>query len=474
MASAQLDKINKRLKGNISSLDDNLQDMVTSLRRQLYDITLSLLVDLDGIGRVNGLAASRALDLNQLSSLIQDRIRVLQNPSDCKKAKFMLVSLNRPCAFGCNVHHLVYCFQVAYATGRTLAFDSSETSHYTSWWEQNFEPLAKNCDRDGAETVANLDNIYSNITTLKCPYIFDFDAKLEILPQAIPEDLAPALMRLHGRPSVWFMGQLLHYLMRPRPHLQEMLDRLASSYKLTGPNRSPVVGVHVRRTDKLVLEAKFHSLNEYIVHVDRYFDFIDRQRQMMARNSEWIGDIHAPSTSSASKVARQVFLATDDPSVFEDAVIYFPHHKFHGDPNRARSADVQRRTTNDSILGITLDIMLLSKADYLVCTFSSQVCRVAYELMQARHQELGDASSLAKSIDSFYYFGGEQTSYCEVIVDDEDNGIQRGTLVQMLGNNWDGFSVVKRKNQDKSFLIPSYKLQDRILVAQMGYHTLTA
>ena len=47
--------------------------------------------------------------------------------------------------------------------------------------------------------------------------------------------------------------------------------------------------------------------------------------------------------------------------------------------------------------------MLLSECDYLVCTFSSQVCRLAYELMQAH---VVDASWRISSVDDPWYFGG--------------------------------------------------------------------
>lgn len=50
----------------------------------------------------------------------------------------------------------------------------------------------------------------------------------------------------------------------------------------------------------------------------------------------------------------------------------------------ANTATVGRRYSFDSLKNIILDVWLLSETDYLVCTFSSQVCRLAYELMQSR------------------------------------------------------------------------------------------
>lgn len=56
-------------------------------------------------------------------------------------------------------------------------------------------------------------------------------------------------------------------------------------------------------------------------------------------------------------------------------------HLFH---LTANTASVGRRYSFDSLKNIILDIWLLSETDFLVCTFSSQVCRLAYELMQSR------------------------------------------------------------------------------------------
>ena len=62
------------------------------------------------------------------------------------------------------------------------------------------------------------------------------------------------------------------------------------------------------------------------------------------------------------------------------------------------------RYTDNSLYGIILDLHLLSLSDHLVCTFSSQVCRAAYELMLTYDP---DASSHFTSLDDVYYYGGQ-------------------------------------------------------------------
>ena len=56
--------------------------------------------------------------------------------------------------------------------------------------------------------------------------------------------------------------------------------------------------VHVRRTDKLKGEAKFHGIEEYMFHVNQYYEYLET-RQTVDR--------------------RRVYIATDDPSVLKQA-----------------------------------------------------------------------------------------------------------------------------------------------------------
>ena len=62
--------------------------------------------------------------------------------------------------------------------------------------------------------------------------------------------------------------------------------------------------MHIRRSDKIGLtnpdykEAAYHSVDEYMFHVESYFNQIDMD-----------GKINA----------RRVYLASDDPSVFSEA-----------------------------------------------------------------------------------------------------------------------------------------------------------
>jgi glycoprotein 6-alpha-L-fucosyltransferase len=126
----------------------------------------------------------------------------------------------------------------------------------------------------------------------------------------------------------------------------------------------------------------------------------------------------------------------------------YSKYKFIFDKSNAESASVTSRYTPDSAQGVIMDIYFLSRCDYLVCTFSSQVCRLAYELMQVRYP---DASWRFKSLDDVYYFGGQKEHIIEAVYDHEppENSdeieLKKGDLISLAGNHWNGFSKGKNK-----------------------------
>ena len=136
--------------------------------------------------------------------------------------------------------------------------------------------------------------------------------------------------------------------------------------------------------------------------------------------------------------------------------------------SNARLAAMSSRYSPESAQGVILDIHFLSQCDYLVCTFSSQVCRMAYELMQARFP---DASWRFKSLDDVYYFGGQNGHTMVAIYDHEPSGLDHaeielrvGDELGLAGNHWNGFSKVRNFRTFKDGLVPSYKIKDIVLV----------
>jgi glycoprotein 6-alpha-L-fucosyltransferase len=88
---------------------------------------------------------------------------------------------------------------------------------------------------------------------------------------AIPEEISKSLVTLHGAPIVWFIGQIVHYIMRPSPDMMKFINKQKEIFKF----KHPSVGIHVRRTDKIGTEAAFHPLSEYMKFVDDYYNKLD-------------------------------------------------------------------------------------------------------------------------------------------------------------------------------------------------------
>ena len=81
----------------------------------------------------------REAEARSLSGLVQARLHHLQNPPDCAAARKLVCNLNKGfvlyrlakhltvlcrCGYGCQIHHAIYCFLVAYGTERTLILKS--------------------------------------------------------------------------------------------------------------------------------------------------------------------------------------------------------------------------------------------------------------------------------------------------------------------------------------------------------------
>merc|ERR1711997_1383799 len=115
---------------------------------------------------------------------------------------------------------------------------------------------------------------------------------------------------------------------------------------------------------------------------------------------------------------KQVYVASDDPKVLAECRKKFPDYEFLGDQSVSKTAAVSTRYSSNSLKGIITDIHMLSRTDFLVCTFSSQVCRVAYEIMQYLKP---DASDNFKSLDDIWYFGGQDEHQQSAVMNHKAN-----------------------------------------------------
>uniref|UniRef100_A0A803VW66 Alpha-(1,6)-fucosyltransferase n=1 Tax=Ficedula albicollis TaxID=59894 RepID=A0A803VW66_FICAL len=401
----------KTLEG--SELQTRIDEFLSDLGHQ----ERSIMTDLYYLSQTDGAGDWREKEAKDLTDLVQRRITYLQNPKDCSKAKKLVCNINKGCGYGCQLHHVVYCFMIAYGTQRTLILESQNWRYATGGWETVFRPVSETCtDRAGSST-----GHWSGKPSPPTPFL-----------------LAP-LIRVHGDPAVWWVSQFVKYLIRPQPWLEKEIEEATRKLGF----KHPVIGVHVRRTDKVGTEAAFHPIEEYMVHVEERFELLARR-------------MHVDK--------KRVYLATDDPSLLQEAKSKYPNYEFISDNSISWSAGLHNRYTENSLRGVILDIHFLSQADFLVCTFSSQVCRVAYEIMQTLHP---DASAYFHSLDDIYYFGG-QNAHNQIAIyahhprTADEIPMEPGDIIGVAGNHWDGYSKGINRKLGRTGLYPSYKVKEKI------------
>ena len=142
--------------------------------------------------------------------------------------------------------------------------------------------------------------------------------------------------------------------------------------------KHPLVGIHIRTTDKVRTgDADLFPVEDYFKKVDFY-------------------------SGQLLSAKLSVYLATDNASIVEGIGKRYGEYPVFYEKSISQVASVMKqRYTKQNLIGIISDVTLLSMSDYLVCTFSSNVGRAAYELMQATR---GDISHCVASLDSEYWF----------------------------------------------------------------------
>lgn len=108
-----------------------------------------LLASIRNLTSVDGYQSWREQEHEQLSKLMQARLNSLQNPSKpCSTVKRITCNLNKGCGYGCELHHAMHCFHIAYALGRPMHLHSEGWRYNPGGFEQIFESLSKNCTKD--------------------------------------------------------------------------------------------------------------------------------------------------------------------------------------------------------------------------------------------------------------------------------------------------------------------------------------
>lgn len=131
-------------------------------------------------------------------------------------------------------------------------------------------------------------------------------------------------------------------------------------------------------------------------------------KEMPARSTTEGTSPRVDSFSSASDeqfVPLTIYLATDDAALADQAPQLYHNIRWVTNAEGASGAALHRRNSLASLRGVVDDLYFLSRADAVVGSFSSQVSRLSYELLQHEHAS-ADASLHYHSVDSQWYFGG--------------------------------------------------------------------
>lgn len=342
--------------------------------------------DLWRFRKESGLHAWQKSEAEKLTSLVQNRIHALQNPADCKSAKKLVCNL--PVAkgrgIGSQLHHFSYCFLAAYGTQRTLIVNEKKSKMEFSTGTY-FLPLSENCTCNNRSNASIAWPGTNDTHVVSFPDTDKPKPRPNYFPRSVPRDFGQRLVKVHGDPFAWWMGQFFKYAMRMTEGFQEYVEKLGARLGF----ESPIVGIQVRRTDKLRHDLRFIELEEYMEVVDDFFD-----------------DLEVRGTNVTT---RRIYLATDDPGVLQEAK-KFPNYKFVFNEDSVASASLGRRGSVDNMKYLMADILFLSRSDFLVCGMSSNICRLAYELMQTLHS---DATRKLVSLDLPFCIHGQSAQEVE-------------------------------------------------------------
>ncbi|KAI0987416.1 hypothetical protein GJ496_009962 [Pomphorhynchus laevis] len=425
---AELTRIEKDAKISLTIMKDNVADRmrhIVALFRNLQSV--------DGYDQYREKEAAKIKSLIT-SRFIEYQTTIGNNVIGC--------SINKACGFGCQMHHVLYCATFAYNTQRRLILDTNSWSYGN---KEAFLRIFKELPKPATKKSIHFRPWSGDLSNpaISLSIIDNLSPRPDFLPLALPNDLAKStmIMSLHGNPFTLYAGHLIQMVLSIQPEFQQIINDTQTGLDFN----SPVVGIHVRRTDKIGTEASFHQLEEYMIHVEEFFKIEEfRQKQ---------------------KLKRRVFVATDDPNLLNGASNRYPYYQFLYNKNSTLSASLNNRYSKASSVFVILDILLLSKCDFIVCTFSSQVCRLAYELMQTRYP---DGSWRFRSLDDIYYFGS-QLAHNYIAIEDHiqsgDISFVKGDIIGIAGNHWNGYCKGTNKRTNEMGLFPCYKTVDQFLTA---------
>nr|CAD2123490.1 unnamed protein product [Meloidogyne enterolobii] len=371
------------LLGNSFSYNtkDNSKDSRSELVGKQFGYLLS---EIDQIIESNVDTHKKVLD--ELAQHINKTLYKLQYPDDCNNRRLLVCYISLSCGFGCIVHHISYCLYIASAANRTLVFENDGTKWYYGFkWTDIFQQITSCNYEKHVRPFLHLPE-YKN--THQQEKVVLLRGRWEVgnlphRPEAVPLELKEILIKHHTNPPAWFMGQIIKFALRENQNILAKLIKVEATFKL---GKESFTGIHVRRTDKIG-EAPHQNLIEYM----KWIDFWYNSEEIKIQNSK----LNSTKQQNKTLNKRRLFIATDEPkTIIEELRKSWgsQYELLHNNINASYGKHFHdpQRQSEESLIAIFAEIRTLARSRFVVCTFSSNVCRLVYELMQAYQGYAGD------------------------------------------------------------------------------------
>ncbi|XP_052774805.1 alpha-(1,6)-fucosyltransferase-like [Mya arenaria] len=370
-------------------------------------------------------------------------LKETQDLATCNSTKTLTCLHVYGTGFGSFVHRNVFCLAAAIFSRRTMVINERSLKYFENHTHVYF-PLKNlsnvHCLKRKSRRIFS-DSDFAKHESLEDVSLRAVETSI-VDPLEIPAPFVNQIGIFHSYPPAFWIG-LLSNMLFEEDIFEKQLLKYMNILKFT----SPIVGVHIRRTDKIQQhEARFHTLSEYIFHVANWYDAYEA--------------VHGFTQ-------RTVFLASDSPDVFEEAVKEYPNYTFIFNNQTLPTADSEDHKSMEELPlhGIVFDIQLLSRCEFIVCTMSSNVCRLAYELMQLHH---GDASEKVVSLDiDYYFFKHLPRMYTAIIAHSfpfkGEITFEEGDVILVKSGDWrtkqtPGFLFGKNRRTGDEGLVPRFKI----------------
>lgn len=229
--SAEVTKINKKAK------DSRVTKDLTQMLQDVQQVHNAITINMAKLNSLDGRKEWFLKESKELSALVQKRIHYLQNPKDCSAAKKLVCQINKGCGYGCQIHHVLYCFIVAFGSQRTLVIDSTGWRYSSSGWDGIFKPVSDTCTSYSG-TLGMWSGESSSEKNILLPIVDSLYPRPPHMPLAVPKDIADRLSLVHGHPFVWWIGQFAKYLLQYTPKVKEEIIKKQEKLGF----KKPIVG----------------------------------------------------------------------------------------------------------------------------------------------------------------------------------------------------------------------------------------